>query len=313
MAITKYVAASAPYNHQTFDAAQGLIAGANGVLTGGAVTTAGSVVTVAPITWIQEGLIVESDSSLTASLPSNLVAPYFVAVTVSDALQDNPTVTPTFVQRPQDVDAGTVLVAEWDGQEWRQLPYLQLTEINEAVSDAAVSGQLTGVATGFNMTQDSGHVYVQPGSAYPVDGKLITKVDSVTLTKVAADPNSLDRIDQIVLRKPTDDPSRIATVQYVVGPTFSDSGEIDVFTPNKISTVSSSAPKVVNDPTSDNMYMFYLEGTTLKFRYSANTFSSISAAHTIATGVTSYDAIETSDGYLDVVYSSGDSIYYGQL
>lgn len=314
MAITKYVAASAPYNHQTFDDAQGFIAGANGVLTGGEVTTSASLVTVQPLSWIQEGLIVNSDGVLTATLPTNILVPYFLAVTTSSPIDIlDEVITPTFVQRPEDVDSATVLVAEWDGQEWRQLPYLQLTEINEAAATAAVKGQMAGVASGLDMTQDGSNVYVQPGSAYPTDGKLIVKQDSVTLPKVAADPNGLDRIDQIVLRKPADDPSRIATIEYLVGPTFSDAGGIQVFTPNQVSSVTSSGPKVVNDPSNDNLYIFYLESNTLKFRYANDTLSSISAAQTLAAGVSSFDAIQTPDGFLDIVYTSGDVLYYGRF
>ena len=133
--ITKSIPFAGRYRSATFNAGpQRLFAGRNGVVAGGTVTTAGGIATIQPLTWVQEGLFVSSDSALSAPVPSGLVAPYFIAVTSSSSVQ-SPTevITPTFVQRPQDAASPTALVASWDGSEWHALPKVSFDEIIKLV------------------------------------------------------------------------------------------------------------------------------------------------------------------------------------
>lgn len=316
--ITKSVQQQAPYSSGTFNANNNFLVGANGVLAGGMTTTSGSTVTVQPLTWIQNGLIVNSSTALTVTLPPSITAPYFVAVTTSSAIE-NPSevVTPTFVKRPEDVSAGTVLVAEWDGAEWRNLPYLSPSLMHEAGKQGNINGQLVGIATGFGASQDSGHIYIDPGTAIAADGSPVTKTVTTTLTKIAADADGLNRIDEVVLRKPLDNPARIATIQYVIGPAFNNDGSSELFAAKQTSSVGAWAPKILNSPTSDALYIFNLEGTSptanLKFLTAATATTTPTAVSTIASSIDNYDAVLTPDGFLDVVYTQGVNLFYTRI
>lgn len=316
--IKKSVQAKAPYNHDTFNINNNYLIGLSGMLGGGRVTTSGATVTVQPLTWVQNGLIVSSDSALSVSLPVNLTPPYFLAVTSSSPIE-NPleVITPTFVKRPEDISAGTVLVAEWDGQEWRPLPPLSTAGINQAVKDANVREAMVGIASGFDVTKDSTNIYVFPGSAIAADGSPVTKNISTTLPKVAVDANGLDRIDEVVLRKPLDNPARIATLQYVVGPTFNAGGTVQLFAAQTINSLGPNAAKTINDPASDALYIVSAEGAspniTLKYLTAPNATTAPTPVSTIATGVDTYDSILNPDGSIDLVYVKALTLCYKRI
>lgn len=318
MSIYKSVPAKAPYNHQTFNNNNNLLVGGNGVLAGGLVTTSGSAVTIQPLSWIQNGLIVTSDQPLTGTLPPSFSGTYFIAVTSSSDLQNTAEViTPTFVKRPEDVSAGTVLVAEWDGQEWRQLPLLSSEGIVQGLKTKTIVEGLVGISSGFDITQDSSHIYITPGAANATDGSLVAKQVATTLTKVAVDADGLDRIDEVVLRKPADSPTRIAALQYLVAPTFNAGGTVQLFTTKSASAVATQAARILNSLTSDALYLFVGEGTspsvTLKYLTAPNATTTPTAVGTIATGVDTYDAILNPDGSIDIVYVKGTNLYYQRI
>ena len=76
MTVSKSFAFAAPYTSGTFNSNQALLAGLNGPLTGMQVTTSGSVVSIQPGAFLQNGLIVPFNQPLSTTLPSGLVAPY---------------------------------------------------------------------------------------------------------------------------------------------------------------------------------------------------------------------------------------------
>lgn len=315
MATTKSVSFAAPYSSKTFNTSQNYLVGANGVLQGGVVSTSGTTVSVTPLTFIQQGIIVNTDYIATATLPPSITAPYYLVVSTVGPIEDiSEVITPTFAKRPEDISANSVLVAAYDGQEWRQLPYVDINGVVQDKNIRAVVDGLVGVASGFDVSADSGNIYVTPGAAHAADGSLVIKNISTTLPKVTADPDGFDRIDEIVLRKPADDPSRIATLQYVVGPTFNAGGTTQLLTPHQLSSVGNFAAKTLSNPTSDQLYFFYMEtGGALKFRYATNNFSSLSSAISLATSVTSFDVLQDAVGNLDLVYIKGTSIYYQSI
>jgi hypothetical protein len=317
VAVRKYVKFAAPYSSKTFNKVNQLLGGVNGVVTGGEVSTSGSTVTVQPMTFVQNGLFVDVDAALTATLPSYITAPYFVAVTVSSGIENlSEVITPTFVKRPQDVSENTVLVAQWDGQEWRALPKLQLEEIYLHEQLRAREMDFEGVASGFDVTQDASSLIVAKGAAVATDGSLVKKSQEATLTKVAADADGLDRVDEVVLRKPLDSSLRIGEVQYVVGPTFSYSANNVFFTETALDTgaSSTSVPKVLNSPTTNDHYFVYLSGGDLVFAKSPDALSSLSSPVVFATtGITEFDACLNPDGWIDVVYMRGTALYHMRL
>jgi hypothetical protein len=318
VSIYKSVQADAPYSSGTFNANNDQLVGASGVLSGGLVTTASGIVTVAPITWIQNGLIVTSDQPLTVALPGSITAPYFVAVTTSSPIE-NPAevITPTFVKRPEDVSAGTVLVAQWDGQEWRPLPLLSPGPSVGVTQMQTVAQNLVGIASGFDIEVSGSNIVVGPGAAFAADGSFVGKQASTSFAIATADANGLDRIDEVVLRKPLDSPTRIATLQYLVGSTFNESGTVQLFTPQVVDASGAQAARILNSLTTDNLYLIAGEGTspnvTLKYFTAPNATTTPTEVVTIASGVDTYDAILNPNGTIDIVYVIGQALYYQQI
>ena len=279
------------------------------------VPTSGSTVTIQPLTWIQNGLIVDSDQPLSVTLSGVLQPPYFVAVTSSSEIENlAEVITPTFVKRPEDVSSGVVLVAEFDGTEWRPLPQMDLGQILMSRNLRAIGEGLVGVSSGFGVSQDSGHLYVLPGAAHATDGSYIQKMVTTILPKVAAPGDGFNRIDEVVLRKPSDSPARIATVDYIVGPTFDSSGAPNVLTPHQLASSVASAAKTINDPATNALYFFYIigsgSGATLNFVSAPADLSSFTSPQVLATNLSSFSVIMTPDGFLDTVYTRGTAVLY---
>lgn len=317
--ITKSIQFAGAYRSSTFnDGPQNKFAGRNGVVDGGAVTTSGSIVTIQPLTWIQQGLFVTSDLSLSATLPAGLTAPYYVAVTSSNSMfNPGEVVTPTFVKRPLDVSAGTVLVAEWDGQEWRALPKIQIDELITSAQDRAVQADQVGIATGFDIALDGGDIVVQPGTLTDRQGALIEKTLAVTLTPVAADADGYDRIDEVIYGRPDEFSSRVGTIEYLVGQTFDPSDAVVISHDSQmgnLSATSNSVAKTLNHPTTNAVYFLFVELNagvkTLKLRSAPDALTPVAAAVSLATGVDSFDAILNPEGSIDIVFAKSMDLRY---
>lgn len=317
MAVRKYVKYAAPYSSSTFNKVNQLLGGVNGVVSGGDVSTSGPTVTIEPMTFVQNGLFVDVDAALTATLPASLLAPYYIAVTVSSGIENlAEVITPTFVKRPQDVSANTVLVAEWDGQEWRALPKLQLEEIYLHEQLRAREMDFEGVASGFDASQTVSQITVERGTAVATDGSLVKKSESVTLNKVAVDSDGLERVDEVVLRKPTDSPYRVADVQYVVGPTF-DYASANVFyteTPLDTGGSSTSVPKILNNASTNDHYFVYISSGDLVLKSAPDSLTPLSSASTVAsTSITDFDAVLNPSGSIDLVYIRGTNLHHKRV
>lgn len=322
MAIRKHVKYRGRYASSTFNKVQQLLAGVNGVLNGGETSTSGPTVTIQPLTFIQNGLIVDSDGTLTATLPGSLQAPYFVAVTSSSSVENlAEIITPTFVKRPQDADANTVLVAEWDGQEWRPLPKLQLEEIVVAEQLKMRELDFEGVANGFDVVDGGATLDVDPGTAIATDGSLVRKTESVSLAKGSADTDGFLRIDEVVLRKPLDSSVRVADIRSLPGPAFDDGGAANA----DIGALSlgaggldETAAKLIQDPSTEDFYFLFLEGTPgptadLQLRTDSISLTAPTAAVTLVTDLTAFDAVLNPAGSIDLIYVRSTNLYHKRV
>ena len=226
MSIHKYVRFAAPYRSKTFNDKDALVVGRNGVLSGGEVTQSGDIVTIQPITFIQNGQVVDVTVPLSSPEPLQMLPPYFIVLSVSSSVESqDEALTPTYVKRPQDITSDLVLVAEYDGVEWISLPKIQLqAQADAAEARAYATGDL-GIAQGFDLTQDTTKIYVAPGTLIDVNGRLVQKSHTTTLTKTAAPSYpSMSRVDSIVYRKPQDNKNRVGQIKYITGPTFYEGG-----------------------------------------------------------------------------------------
>lgn len=314
MSTKKYVKFAAPYASTTFNTNNDLLVGAeNGVLSGGQVTSSGGIVTIQPITFIQQGLIVTiPDVALSAAMPTNMYAPYFVVVSVSSSVENvSEVITPTFIKRPQDLTPSMTLVAEYDGFEWRNLPYLSPAGIVQQDHDQNVTDLVTGISSGI-VTSIVGSTYsITPGALIASDGTDTTLQDTHTLNVVpipAAGVNPYDRIDTVVFRKPLDSSTRVGIFKNVVGPSFVLNTSTEVETPVQFSP---AAPTNFSIRTSTDLATSigaYLEGTSLKFLAFSNQCVPGSVI-SVATGVTSFAFAIDFTGNIQFFYSKGNTLY----
>lgn len=316
MSVRKYVKYAAPYRSKTFNDTHSKMTGVNGVLTGGAVSSSGPTVTIQPITFVQNGGIVEVDAALTGTVPASITAPYFVAVTVSTMIENlSEVITPTFVKRPQDVSANTVLVAEYDGFEWRAMPKLQLDELRLADQTALLDHGLTGIASGMATTSDVSTITVASGTVVSTDGIRSAKALPTTFTKLASDADGYDRVDQIVFRKPVDSRARVGSLEYVCGPVFDPSGATVFGSVNAIGNGvdTVSTPKILNNPANNETYYVFIQGTDLILRTAPDNLSSFSSSVVIAATVDEFDAVYNSLGSIDLFYRRSMGVYHKRI
>lgn len=316
MATNKSIAFAAPYTSTTFNAEEALNVGQNGVMTGMAVSTSGSVVTIQPGSFVQNGLIVTASISLSASLPATLVAPYSVVVTTSSSIQNTgEVITPTFVQRPEDVSPNSVIVADWDGYEWISRPKLQITELVQAAQARAVEQEFVGINHGFDVTVSGGNLDVTAGTLIDQQGSFFTKTLATVFAQQAADIDGLYRVDEVLYRRPNDDPNRSGTLQYVTGPVFNAGGTVQVLHETQIvnSSAVNVAKKIINVPSSNESIFLHLSGTNIQLSTAPDLMSTFVSPTTIATGASDFDAVLNPSGNIDIVYTSGNSVFYMQV
>lgn len=321
MGISKSIAFAAPLRSSTFNAGpQSKFAGRNAVVVGGSVTTSLGIATIQPLTWIQEGLFVTADTPLSATIPAGLVAPYFIAVTTSSPVfVPGEVVTPTFVKRPQDMSTGTVLVAEWDGIEWRQLPHVQFDQQIVADELAAVKRDMIGIATGFNVEIDGSDLVVDPGTLTDRQGRLTTKTDTTTIAQLATDIDGLGRVDTLVFRRPDDSSTRAGVIKQVVGQAYDASDLLTTLHNTQIGNtlvLNQVAKTLVVPATNESIFLYIADvgaPSTLVLRASPDLMSTVSVAVNVATDLTYFDAILNPSGSIDIVYTRANSLYYKRV
>jgi hypothetical protein len=317
--ISKSLRFAAPFRSSTFNSDKALAQGLNGVVSGGKVSTSGGIVTIQPLTFVQQGRFNTSPDALSAALPSSLVAPYFVAVTSSSPVQtSSEVITPTFVKRPQDVSAGTVLVAQWDGQEWRSLEKLQLAEILDAIRVRSTIEDLVGIGSGFDATVVGPNLSLTKGTLVDRQGATVIKSLPAVLPLVGADVDSADRVDYLVYRRPDDSPYRSGSVELVTGTTFDPSAPFTMSHLTNLGNVSkpNGLAKAVFSAANET-YFFYIEDyasrAALIFRKASDNMGTVGSPVSIATVLNSFDVVVNPVGSIDIVYARGNNVYYQRV
>lgn len=303
-----------PYNTSTFNKNNELIFGRNGALQIGSIRNSGASVLIDNVTFIQNGIIVQKVGTVTVSFPVSLPAPFYLTATVPDNRQvDN--IAWSFVRRPQDIGANTVLIAEWDGSEWRHLPEISLDGIVRHRLSEAIAYRNLGFNSGFRFVTDPSFTTYEltPGQVTDKTGFLVTKLESTTFAALDEDPE-YDRYDVLLWRRWVDDENRIGTLELRPGGTFSGSTPVQ----NHLTSVGSalnvnSKPKIF--PLADNTFlMFYVEhygdnGIVKGVKYAADRITQLIAPTSLATNATDYDVVVDQDENIMVVYVRDDNLY----
>jgi hypothetical protein len=321
MATTKTLAFASSYTSNELNEVPDLLVGQNGVITGGAVSLVSNVLSIQPLTFIQNGLMVTTDYVATADIPSSMAAPYSVVMYTSSSVEsESEVITPTFINRPEDLSSNVVIVADWDGVEWIPRPQLQIAELIADAQTAALDTEFAGVSNGFNVTNASGTITAAPGTLIDQQGSRFTKTQPVVFTQVAADADSLDRIDQITYRRPDDSTVRSGSIEYLTGQTFLANSTVDILHKTQIGNTTyvnqaSRRPLIISS-TNETVFLYLQDYGTraqLILVTSPDLMSSTGSPVSLATNVSGFDATVNPDGNIDIVYTRGNNLYYQEV
>lgn len=315
MAVNKINGFAAPYRSATLRGEADSLVGRNGVLSiAQDVYEQGGSVVIPPFKVIQQGLIIEKTNVTSVIKPLALVPPYYVTVSVpSSAITDD--LVFQFAKSPLDIAPNEVILAEYDGNEWRQLPRVSIDgvladkaqEVIEKGQVGPYSGLLTSVVGG-NYKNTAGLLFDKTGSKVRFDSDLLIPI-------VASDPNNAwRRVDRMVYRRPVDDVNRIGVRKLILGGSFAPSGPktINLTALNAGGSVSTNTRSII---ASDNTaHVFYMEGfgTSFKLLYK-KVSSDRSTVVTTATIINTLDsnnyslAIDSAN-HIHVVYQNAGNI-----
>lgn len=215
MAVKKVNGFAAPYRSQTFQNMADSLARMNAIMEmSGNVTQTGSVATVPPFRFIQNGLLVTKDSQTLVTVPSGLQAPYMMTVTAPTP-RDVDDLVFGFAKSPKDVTSDEVIVAYFDGVEWRQAPSLSMAGLNEVIKSDRTPGPISGVKTSLS----GGVLTVSPGTLYDGQGDRVDLSAPHLFPVIPQDPN-YSRVDRIVYRRAKDSPFRVGSLELIAGGAF---------------------------------------------------------------------------------------------
>ena len=309
---------SSPYRSATFNKNNELIFGRNGLLSAKSIVNDGPNVLIEDIVFIQQGVIVKKIGTVSITFPVNLPSPFYLTATITDT---NPTdnVSWGFVRRPQDIGENTVLLAEWEGQEWRPLSKMTMKAILEERLKAAIAYNNIGFNQGFRFIPDPtfSNYTLTEGLLTDQAGQLTEKVLDSNFVAIGDDPD-WNRIDVLAYRRLKDDPNRIGTFILRPGNTYSTSSIDSLYnTTVGAGTEVKSNPKVLN--LSDNTFvLLYIEdyganGKIVATKYGEDRQTELVAPTDILTGVQEFDAVVDKDDNIVIILSQSGGIFRMKL
>jgi hypothetical protein len=302
------------YTSKTFNRNNDLIFGRNGVLEVEKVYNSGPNVILENVTFVQKGIIVVKTDLVSETFPVSLPAPFYLTASTPDNYQvDN--ISWGFVRRPQDIGENTVLIAEYDGHEWRKLPSINIDGFVKDRLKQAIAYNNIGFNTGFTFSPNPTFTeyLISGGIVTDKFGTLVEKVESQTFSAIDADLE-YDRIDSLFWRRSNDDPNRIGQMLLRAGPTYSGSSIVqNHLTSIGTATKVNSNPKIINF--SDNtVAIFWLEnyadnGVIKCIKYDVDRTSVLVVETTLDSGVFEFDACVDRDDNIMIAFIKGGNLY----
>ena len=225
MAVNKINGIRAPYRSKFFQELAHYIAQTKGIVSAeGIVEQNGANVKIPPLVFLQNGLIVNDSSGATIIGPTTLTAPYYLTV---NSPTDNPVndITYQFAKTPLDISDNEVIVAAYDGIQWRMRPFISIKGVYDEINQSNIEYGLVGPYSGLKTTLNGSNYDVDAGVVIDVTGerKNLTNVRSIPMVDEDPEP-TVKRVDRIVFRRPLDSKDRIGMRKLTLGGTFVDSG-----------------------------------------------------------------------------------------
>lgn len=304
------------YTSKTFNTNNNLIFDRNGPISIGSVYNDGLNVVIQDVSFIQNGVIVKRIGSISIGFPNDLPVPFFLIASVPDTnLVDN--ITWSFINRPQDVSSQMALIAEWDGQEWRNLSQLSIKEIIKDRKDRSLAYSQTGFNSGFRFSANPTFTSIQLSEGLLTDktGQLVKKTLPKVWTAIDADTSpGFDRIDTILWRRELDSEYRIGSANFFPGPTFVASGFSKLNeTLIEGTTQVNSHPKIV--VLNDNSYLlFYIEkygnnGELRALKISSNRTTTLIPSTLLQANVLDFELSKDKNGNVIIIAIQDNKLY----
>jgi hypothetical protein len=224
MAIIKTNGFAAPYRSLTLRNGKRLSTGRSGLLEiFGPIVESSGIVTVPPVRFVQQGLLVENPDPRDVIIPLGLIEPYYLTVRSPSVVLSSDLIY-GFAKSPTDISDDLVIVGEKANGQWR--PYYDI-DIDAVVKreerdrlDLGLARPLDGLRTTFlspDFTLSAGVAVDKAGQKHRIEAP-------VTITRINEDAD-WPRVDRMVFRRPLDKYERIARVEQILGGTYSEGAQ----------------------------------------------------------------------------------------
>ena len=221
MAIIKTNGFAAPYRSLTLRNSKRFSTGRSGLLEiFGPIVESGGIVTVPPVRFVQQGLLVENEDPRDVIIPPTLQEPYYLTVRSPSVVLSSDLIY-GFAKSPTDISESVVIVGEKANGQWR--PYYDI-DIDAIVKreekdrlDLGLARPIEGLRTTFlspDFTTSPGVIVDKAGQKHRIE-------NAITTTRVEEDAD-WPRVDRLVLRRPLDEYERIARLDLILGGTYSE-------------------------------------------------------------------------------------------
>lgn len=317
MTVKKITGYQAPYRSLTFREVAESLAGKNGVLwMDGTVTQAGSDVIIPPFKVIQDGLIYEKDVPTTVAAPS-MPVPYYVVVTAPTATNIDNLVF-TYAKSPEDLTEQTVVLASYDGGDWRTAPIISIDGVINNHNLENIETGRVGPYYGLK-TEIVGSDYVtSAGILIDKFGERQQFLDSVSHAVIGGDPD-WRRVDRVLYRRPTDSEVRVGGRTFELGGTYADTPAFLYSTNLFNNTLERQSSKVVT--ASDNTaHIFTTTGTGGSYalyyaKVSSDRQSIVTSEISIIPGLSdpNFGVVIDASDLMHVVYIASGNVQYQRV
>ena len=312
MGVNKTTGFAAPYRSATFRAMVESLENKNGVLIyNGELSESGGDLTIPPLAFLQNGLIVVKDTNKIITVPS-LTEPFYVVAT-SPSASNIDDVIYSFAKAPYDITDDSVILGEKANGSWRKAQVLTISGILETISNEKIALGFTKPLSGLRTTYGGGVFTTSSGSIIDKSGHMIAVEQPVTKAPFIDDVD-FARVDRVIFQRPLVSPDRIGEVLHVRGGTYSDVSNLK--TPVDIEDALVPHTNVKSVILSDNTIVYlvttgYGNNFDISYsRYGTDRTTQLVAPTVIKSGITTdnIDVSITNTDILQVVYEVDDQI-----
>ena len=302
---------ASPYRSTTFQVLADSIISRNGIIqSDGLPYIDGAQIKIPPFTFIQQGLIVEVPYEKVMNIPDTLVPPYFVTVTCPTPSNVDDTQW-SFARSPQDVLPETVIIAEYDGTDFKAHERVSVDQLIEWNHQDKLDFNYTGILKGLYTENTGSALRNVSGIIHDRVGQKFDLPSSVVFNLPVNDIDSWERTDRIVYRRPRDFEYRPGQRKYIVGGAY-DPTSVNTahLTTVKTAVTAQTHKNLITLITADNSALVlyaegYGESWTIKLdKYNNDRITHPTVSETLVSGVSSSDfgATLDGDGYIHIGY-----------